>query len=201
MRRTKEDALVTKHHIIDTAVVMFIENGFSGTTLNEIAKRSNVTRGAIYWHFHDKLDILNELVETHHDQLRSLLDEQFGSEISSMDQISTIIEELVNNFFGSKSFRDFIELTWFKIEYTQLSNLSIHKREVTQDFIAKFSSALQQAKTKGLIRSDIEVQDIAVTITNMINGMYRFYFLVPDLGRSRTDALRLFNSYLKLIKA
>ena len=37
-RRTKEEALATRSHILDTAERVFEERGVSGTSLNEIAK-------------------------------------------------------------------------------------------------------------------------------------------------------------------
>jgi TetR/AcrR family acrAB operon transcriptional repressor len=61
MRRTKEDAEKTRQLILEAASHVFYESGFSGTTLEQIALRAGVTRGAIYWHFKDKLEVLRAL--------------------------------------------------------------------------------------------------------------------------------------------
>ena len=131
MRRTKEEALITKKQIIDDAVVLFLQKGFSSTTLDEIAEKSNLTRGAIYWHYKDKLDIVNELIEEEHKRFTNLLSDLFEKEISPFTKTQNIIEEIVEHFINNKSFRDFIELTWFKIEYTQLLSLKSTKAELT----------------------------------------------------------------------
>ncbi len=79
MKKTKEEALITRKQIIDKAVRLFLQKGFSKTTLDEIAQKCHVTRGAIYWHFQDKLDIVNELIETQHENLSQLLNDLFNN--------------------------------------------------------------------------------------------------------------------------
>ncbi|AYG60990.1 TetR family transcriptional regulator [Rhizobium jaguaris] len=61
MRRTKEDAAKTREEVLAAAAQVFYENGVSGSSLDKIAKRAGVTRGAIYWHFKDKAELLTAL--------------------------------------------------------------------------------------------------------------------------------------------
>lgn len=60
-RKTKEQARVTRQHILDVALRLFSQQGVSSTSLAEIAKAAGVTRGAIYWHFKGKSDLFNEI--------------------------------------------------------------------------------------------------------------------------------------------
>ncbi len=62
-RKTKEEALKTREAILDAAVQVFSVRGVSGSTLANIAKAAGVTRGAIYWHFRNKEDLLGALWE------------------------------------------------------------------------------------------------------------------------------------------
>ncbi|MGV1758733.1 TetR family transcriptional regulator [Rhizobium sp. P44RR-XXIV] len=61
MRRTKEDAAKTREEVLTAAADVFYENGVSGSSLEKIAQRAGVTRGAIYWHFKDKAEVLTAL--------------------------------------------------------------------------------------------------------------------------------------------
>jgi TetR/AcrR family transcriptional regulator, acrAB operon repressor len=200
MRKTKEDALVTKKQIIEASVKLFLQKGFSVTKLEEIAQQAKVTRGAIYWHFKDKLDIVNELIENEHQNLKLLLEKLFNENIPPFSKIEKVITEVVNNFFDNKSFQDFIELTWFKIEYSQLSLLRISKAELTDYFIENFNRVVVEAQSTGTIKKDVNASDIAVTIVNMINGMYRLFFIIPGQFNSKKETLRFFTGYLDLIK-
>jgi TetR/AcrR family transcriptional repressor of acrEF/envCD operon len=60
-RKTKEEALKTRQQLIEMAIILFAEYGFSNTTLNDIADAAQVTRGAIYWHFENKVQLFNEI--------------------------------------------------------------------------------------------------------------------------------------------
>lgn len=63
VKRTKEDALKTRQLLIDTAILTFSQQGFSGTSLDDIARTAQVTRGAIYWHFENKSQLFNAIWE------------------------------------------------------------------------------------------------------------------------------------------
>ena len=62
-RRTHEDALNTRKAILESARRLFSRRGFERTSLSDIAKYAGVTRGAIYWHFEDKGELLCALCE------------------------------------------------------------------------------------------------------------------------------------------
>ena len=63
VRRCKEDALATRQRVLDAAAVVFWERGAAQASLSEVAQAAGVTRGAIYWHFADKADLLVALTE------------------------------------------------------------------------------------------------------------------------------------------
>ena len=44
----------TRGRLLDSAVEVIREKGFYGTTLEEVARRAGMTRGAIYGNFKDK---------------------------------------------------------------------------------------------------------------------------------------------------
>jgi len=62
MRRTKAEAAETRDAILTAAEQVFLERGLTQSTLMQIACHAGVTRGAIYFHFHDKLDIFQAII-------------------------------------------------------------------------------------------------------------------------------------------
>ncbi len=62
-RRTKEEAQETRRCILDAAVRVFAQQGVANASLTDIAQEAGVTRGAIYWHFANKADLINSLWE------------------------------------------------------------------------------------------------------------------------------------------
>ena len=54
----------TRARLLDSAVEVIREKGFYGTTLEEVARRAGMTRGAIYGNFNDKDELFLAVVET-----------------------------------------------------------------------------------------------------------------------------------------
>ena len=63
VRKTKEDAELTRQRIIDAARTVFLARGVSRSTLEHIATQATVTRGAVYWHFKNKTEIFHAIRE------------------------------------------------------------------------------------------------------------------------------------------
>ncbi len=61
VKKTKEESDRTFHALLDAAVRLFHNKGVAETTLNDIAGEVRMTRGAVYWHFQNKDDIIIEL--------------------------------------------------------------------------------------------------------------------------------------------
>ncbi|MBV5333220.1 TetR family transcriptional regulator, partial [bacterium] len=62
-RKTKEEAQETRKAILDAAETVFQERGVSRTSLAEIATAAGVTRGAIYWHFANKAELFDAMIQ------------------------------------------------------------------------------------------------------------------------------------------
>src|SRR5579862_6661940 len=68
----------TRERILDVALDRFVEQGFDGTSLREIAEALGITKAALYYHFESKDDILMalhmRLHEVGKDAIRRLTD-------------------------------------------------------------------------------------------------------------------------------
>lgn len=53
----------TKEQIIETALELFSQNGFLGTSMNDIASQLKITKGALYKHYESKQQILERIIE------------------------------------------------------------------------------------------------------------------------------------------
>ena len=53
----------TKERILETALELFAQNGYLGTSMNDIAQRLGFTKAALYKHYTSKQEILDSIVE------------------------------------------------------------------------------------------------------------------------------------------
>lgn len=62
-RTRGSDADVTRQQILDASEYLFMERGYAGTSIRDIAQRVGVTKGSLYYHFTSKEEILYALVD------------------------------------------------------------------------------------------------------------------------------------------
>ncbi|POZ62878.1 TetR family transcriptional regulator [Chromobacterium alticapitis] len=82
-RKTREEAEQTRQQLLDAAERLFSEQGVSRTTLADIAAAAGLTRGAVYWHFQNKLDLYQAMLDRvapSFDDMRDQLLDMAGSD-------------------------------------------------------------------------------------------------------------------------
>ncbi len=63
-----------KQQIIDTAKVMFIENGFQSTHIGQVCEKLNIARGTVYQYFGNKREILYAVLEQIEEKIDDIMD-------------------------------------------------------------------------------------------------------------------------------
>ena len=86
----------TRELILDVALDLFVDQGYDGTSLRQIAERLGVTKAAIYYHFEAKEDILTALHMRLHDFGKSALSTMTGDEPITLDRWGALLDEVVD---------------------------------------------------------------------------------------------------------
>lgn len=86
-RRTKAEAEATRQSILDSAEQVFMESGVGKTSLEQIARHAGVTRGAVYWHFQNKSDIFDAMLERVRGPLTDMIDSGTGQDIENLQNV------------------------------------------------------------------------------------------------------------------
>lgn len=89
--------LDTKQRIIDSAIVLFAEYGYTETNMRAIAEKTGIKASSIYNHFKSKGEILEHIINMYKDYTRSSL--------ATMDDIERMIkagdeEGIINHLFN-----------------------------------------------------------------------------------------------------
>ena len=118
-RKTKEDAELTRQRLIDAAREVFLEHGVSRSTMEHIAARAGVTRGAIYWHFDNKLDLFQAMREQVFLPLIDRMDDTLlvdGPE-DPLARIENFLCGTIHVLSSSSETRQIYEIMMIKCEY------------------------------------------------------------------------------------
>ena len=147
VRRTKEEALETRSKILEAAEQAFYERGVARTTLADIATLAGVTRGAIYWHFSNKA----ELVEAMLDSLNEPLDEmarasESENEVDPLGCMRQLLIHLFRQVAIDPKTRRINEILFHKCEFTdEMCDLRAQRQMAMLDCNSRIELALSNA--------------------------------------------------------
>ncbi len=118
MRRTKQDALQTRDAILDAAERVFFERGVARSSLEGVARRAGVTRGAVYWHFRNKPDLfmaLNERLHLPHEVLAARL--AANPDLDPLAEVEEAMASLWRAFDADDRHRRLLTILFQRCEY------------------------------------------------------------------------------------
>ena len=118
VRKTKEDAELTRQRIIDAAREVFLARGVSRTTLELVAAQAGVTRGAVYWHFKNKAEIFHAIRDQVFLPLIDRMDDTFTEDSNdALTQIENSLCDTVHQLNENTEMRQTYEIMMIKCEY------------------------------------------------------------------------------------
>jgi AcrR family transcriptional regulator len=71
--RKAEQSLATRAALIKTARKLFARHGYADTDIETVARRTRVTRGALYHHFKDKQDLFSAVFDLEEQKLTTIV--------------------------------------------------------------------------------------------------------------------------------
>lgn len=83
--RKLEQSQATRAALIKTARKLFARVGYAATDIETVARRTRVTRGALYHHFKDKQDLFSAVFDIEEQKLTSIVAQVAGSQSAAFD--------------------------------------------------------------------------------------------------------------------
>lgn len=176
-RKTKEEAERTYHLLLDAAIDEFIERGVAHTTLLQIATRAGLTRGAIYWHFKNKEELIMALwqYKTGEDhkmfcqEMRNIGPEQ-GAE-----QFRTLMEMMVAQLGLDPSMRQTLHIISTVMEYADPnSEISLYMYARSEEVHSSITTAIETLQDHGIIKIKIPAEIMA-------SGAFAYFVGLADV--------------------
>jgi TetR/AcrR family acrAB operon transcriptional repressor len=173
VRRTKEDAQETRNRILDTAVEVLNRQGVAQTSLNDIAREAGVTRGAIYWHFANKVAMFDAMIER---LLCPLLfnsaDRDARLEADPLGFIRSAADEFIGKMLSDTSFRRVFEIFWHKCEYIgEMAALRNSHLEEGENHIDLIQRAFALAQEQGQMDRRLTPHQATIGFIGLVDGL------------------------------
>lgn len=183
MRRTKEEAEKTRAAILLAAEMLFLEKGVAHTTLEQIARCAEVTRGAVYWHFQNKAHLFHEMlnqVRLPPEQMAEVL--SCCSEQEPLQSLRNLCVDAVENLARDEQRRRILTILLHRCEFTdELRDAEDRHNAFINQFIALCEELLSRADAHGRLQPGMTPRLAARALHAMIVGLFSDWLRDPML--------------------
>ena len=171
MRRTKEDAAKTRQSLVDAALKLFGQRGYSGTTLRLIAEEAGCSRGPIYWHFASKEELFEEILAYSQlplERLVALHHEASDPLAAAADFSRQWLRMLLDDHYFRQSFEIFLN----KTEFTEaVSKTLARERALTASLIATFAAWVERYRLQACVQDGVASRTVALSMYAYLMGL------------------------------
>lgn len=177
MKRTQEEAEQTKQDLLRAGLAVFSQKGFQAATLNEIAQKAGVTRGAIYHHFGSKEELYLALLESASSGSNKALQQAIQEGGTFLEIVTRIIVYTLNLLEEDRQFRQVMTLS---LTHDIIQEFSMHRSDAVDQLIMGVSQALQMGIDQGELRQDLDATTAARALIGYQNGLAMLWLANPD---------------------
>ncbi|MEV1021450.1 TetR/AcrR family transcriptional regulator [Streptomyces sp. NPDC050264] len=158
----------TRQKLYEAAVTLIAEQGFSATTVDEIAERAGVAKGTVYYNFASKSVLFEELLRHGVGLLTTSLrdaaqkaDEKGGSKVDALDAMIHAGLVFIDEY---PAFTQLYVAELWRTNRAWQSTLAV----VRQEAVAVVEGVLRDAVANGELSDEIDVPLTAAALVGMV---------------------------------
>lgn len=194
VRKTKEEALATRHRLLDAAELLFHRDGVAATSLADIAREAGLTRGAIYWHFTDKADLFDAMMS------RVILPMEGAPARARpaddpLEAVRAEFMDVLRRTVDDPQVQRVFDIATHRVEYVgELQAVRDRAVASRTEWLARMERSLREAVRQGQIGRRMPARAAAIGLHALIAGLLRTWLLEPQsfdlmtVGRQTLDA-------------
>lgn len=171
-RKCKEDAEKTRQAVLEAALDVFCEKGYAKATFDEIAARAGFTKGAVYWYFRNKADLVSALIVEYVQRKRA--------EMMPLYPTGKTLDDLLEYFVlwaevGRKDLR-FAKFNRFVLCQMEWSEAVIDRVDkglkiIKYYHLEKINEVLVNLKAKGELKDGLDIEMVQYIIMSNYMGI------------------------------
>ncbi|MFD3924361.1 TetR/AcrR family transcriptional regulator [Streptomyces sp. NPDC058595] len=158
----------TRQKLYEAAVTLIAEQGFSATTVDEIAERAGVAKGTVYYNFKSKTELFEELLR--HGvglltaSLRTAADETAERDGTSVEALDAMIRAGLAFIDRRPAFTQLYVAELWRTNRAWQSTLLV----VRQQAVSVVEKVLQEGIDRGELNREIDVPLTAAALVGMV---------------------------------
>lgn len=180
-RKTKAEAEATRNELLDAAEHLFLTQGVSGTSLQHIADAAGVTRGAVYWHFRDKIDLFNAMFDRFVLPLEEAdvrFDVDDGTPVLPLLRERTL--EVFTQIATEPAMQRVVQILLHKVESVgELAGVQARRLQSFDGYRQRLERALRRGQQQGEVTRSVPARQLAVGWHALVDGLIQSWSLNP----------------------
>ena len=199
-KKSTKKAQQTKRALIDSAIRVIHEKGYRNTTLEDIAFGAGFTRGALYWHFKGKAEIVISIYNDFIKKLDKIVARTIDKENATINSVADFVKEANNMLITDSDFSIVIELLLFKTELSrELEIIAERDKQWVIANINKISFLIENHRKVNNLNMDIDSKEIALSIVAMYRGLGFIYSYNRQIFPHEDSHIRIVDAFFQNI--
>jgi len=181
----------SRHELMKVAIDCFARYGYQATSIDRIAKAAGVTKGALYYHFKDKEDLLFEAVRNRVGQFERRVAGDIKAETrDAAASLRRVAEECIEHATKSNHRRFIVTLM---VEALDTNDRISHQfRAMMQRFRQYLIDIIHAGQRSGLFRKNVDAPLAAQIYAATVMGAEIQYYQDPET----VDLRRVLDGFL-----
>lgn len=152
--------------ILTGATQLFARNGFSSTSMNQVAEICGLSKASLYHYFRDKYALLVHITESHLTMLESVIEEVLAQRLEPKEHLHLLIQRFVENYAGAQDAHRVLTESVRYFNPEDLERIRHRERELVEVFTEAITNLRQE------MRSSLLAKPIAMLLFGMMNWMF-----------------------------
>lgn len=188
-RRIKEDAMRTKKDILQSALDVIYEKGYTRATLVDIADRINLTKGAVYWHFKNKQELFIALSQYMEDRISKSFDHLYAEELS-LNDLQDMLLEMILLVHGDSDLNKYYSIAFFRMEWTnELSRVKQFFDAQDEQLFLFVKQVFENARFKKKILNKTNIEYQVRSLLALVDGFFGYCLSLPEQDKEKSPEL------------
>lgn len=194
-----------KNEIVNKSFFQFLNKGYKACSLKDLEIATGLTKGAFYYYFRNKEEILKAGIEKYLSAVSELGEEEFLQIASLKEYICVVVEQKERNAEKLQGLFDFfiIEVAFFQL-VLEVEGLFPEYRcrinELSKNRLSRWEYMILKAKQQEEIRADLDTTVLARNLMSVSTSMLNIELSSENLRFTFSDMRLQFEQYYLLIK-
>lgn len=201
-RKTAEATEETRQALLRAGLLVFSQQGYAATRLEDVAQAAGVTRGAIYWHFKSKADLYAALVDEASARLEQVIASARGDGGSFLAIMRRVMVRMLAYLAEDEMYRATQGLLLLKTGFAaDLRNTYQRQLGEIRAKEEELAAIMRAGVVVGEFRADLDPVEGARAMLAYLDGVTLHWLLSPDTFSIVASAPALVDIYIRGIAA